>query len=59
MFPFHSVAAHQQANKMTEYNLATVFAPTLVATPPHQLTDMSQEIHMLSMMIKFCQPIFA
>jgi hypothetical protein len=43
---------------MTEYNLATVFAPTLIATPPHQLTDMSQEIHMLQTMIKFCTTIF-
>ena len=58
IFPFNSVASHQAVNKMTEYNLATVFAPTLVATPPHQLTDMSQEIHMLQSMIKFCKTVF-
>ncbi|KAL7033688.1 hypothetical protein ACKWTF_007679 [Chironomus riparius] len=52
------VAAHQAVNKMTEHNLATVFAPTLIATPPHQLTDMSQEIFILTNMIKHCQTIF-
>ncbi|XP_070504525.1 beta-chimaerin [Chironomus tepperi] len=54
----NKVASHQAVNKMTEHNLATVFAPTLIATPPHQLTDMSQEIFILTNMIKHCQTIF-
>lgn len=57
-FSLDRVAAEQSTNKMTEYNLATVFAPTLVATPPQQLTDLSREIHMLSMMIKFSKTVF-
>ncbi|XP_055679515.1 beta-chimaerin isoform X2 [Lutzomyia longipalpis] len=52
------VASHQNINKMTEYNLATVFAPTLIATP-HHLTDLSQEIFMLSFLISNCNRIFA
>lgn len=55
---FYRVASHQAVNKMTEYNLATIFAPTLIATPPHQLTDMSQEIFVLTNLIKHCQSIF-
>ncbi|XP_059621724.1 beta-chimaerin [Phlebotomus argentipes] len=51
------VASHQSVNKMTEYNLATVFAPTLIATP-HHLTDLSQEIFMLSLLIGDCHKIF-
>uniref|UniRef100_A0A1L8DM24 Putative chimaerin n=1 Tax=Nyssomyia neivai TaxID=330878 RepID=A0A1L8DM24_9DIPT len=51
------VASHQNINKMTEYNLATVFAPTLIATP-HHLTDLSQEIFMLSFLISNCNRIF-
>ncbi|GAB0100681.1 Chimaerin [Sergentomyia squamirostris] len=52
------VASHQNINKMTEYNLATVFAPTLIATP-HHLTDLSQEIFMLSFLISNCHKVFA
>lgn len=53
----HRVASHHAVNKMTEHNLATVFAPTLIATPPY-LTDLSQEIFMLSSLITHCQTVF-
>lgn len=51
------VASHHAVNKMTEHNIATVFAPTLIATPPH-LTDLSQEIFMLTSLITHCQAVF-
>ena len=51
------VASHHAINKMTEHNLATVFAPTLIAIPQH-LTDLSQEIFMLTSLITNCQAIF-
>lgn len=51
------VASHHAANKMTEHNLATVFAPTLIATTP-QITDLSQEIYMLSSLILHCHAVF-
>ncbi|KAG4065850.1 hypothetical protein HA402_012528 [Bradysia odoriphaga] len=51
------VASHQSVNKMTEHNLATVFAPTLIAIPRH-LTDLSQEIFMLTSLISHCQAVF-
>lgn len=51
------VAAHHIVNKMTEHNLATVFAPTLIATTP-QITDLSQEIFMLSSLIQHCYAVF-
>lgn len=51
------VASHYAVNKMNEHNLATVFAPTLIATPQH-LTDLSQEIFMLSTLITNCQSVF-
>lgn len=53
----HRIASHHAVNKMTEHNLATVFAPTLIATPP-QLTDLSQEIFMLSSLIAHCQAVY-
>ncbi|XP_055303296.1 beta-chimaerin [Sitodiplosis mosellana] len=51
------VSSHHAVNKMTEHNIATVFAPTLIATPPH-LTDLSQEIFVLTSLITHCQAVF-
>lgn len=51
------IASHHAMNKMNESNLATVFAPTLIATPQH-LTDLSQEINMLTALITHCQTVF-
>ncbi|KAL9880956.1 beta-chimaerin [Glossina fuscipes] len=51
------VASHYAANKMNEHNLATVFAPTLIATPQH-LTNLTEEIFMLSCLITNCSHIF-
>lgn len=51
------VASHHAVNKMTEHNLATVFAPTLIATTPH-ITDLSQEIYLLTQLITNCHVIF-
>ncbi|KAH8281250.1 hypothetical protein KR018_002100 [Drosophila ironensis] len=52
------VASHYAVNKMNEHNLATVFAPTLIATPQH-LTNLTEEIFMLSSLITHCKTIFA
>ncbi|ALC48496.1 RhoGAP5A, partial [Drosophila busckii] len=52
------VASHYAVNKMNEHNLATVFAPTLIATPQH-LTNLTEEIFMLSSLITNCESIFA
>ncbi|XP_030379835.1 N-chimaerin [Scaptodrosophila lebanonensis] len=52
------VASHYAVNKMNEHNLATVFAPTLIATPQH-LTNLTEEIFMLSTLITNCKTIFA
>lgn len=66
LFPFRSlfnwsfyfrVSSHHAVNKMTEHNIATVFAPTLIATPPH-LTDLSQEIFALASLISHYQTVF-
>ncbi|XP_037818493.1 beta-chimaerin [Lucilia sericata] len=51
------VASHYAVNKMNEHNLATVFAPTLIATPQH-LTNLTEEIFMLSSLIMNCSLIF-
>ncbi|XP_058059508.1 beta-chimaerin isoform X2 [Anopheles bellator] len=51
------IASHHAINKMNEHNLATVFAPTLIATPQH-MTDLSQEISMLAALIGHCHAIF-
>lgn len=51
------MASHYAANKMNEHNLATVFAPTLIATP-HHLTNLTEEIFMLSSLITNCNEIF-
>nr|NP_727007.1 Rho GTPase activating protein at 5A, isoform A [Drosophila melanogaster]AAF46047.1 Rho GTPase activating protein at 5A, isoform A [Drosophila melanogaster] len=52
------VASHYAVNKMNEHNLATVFAPTLIATPQH-MTNLTEEIFMLSSLITHCKTIFA
>ncbi|XP_034479945.1 N-chimaerin isoform X2 [Drosophila innubila] len=52
------VASHYAVNKMNEHNLATVFAPTLIATPQH-MTNLTEEIFMLSSLITHCETIFA
>ncbi|KAH8317432.1 hypothetical protein KR074_000512 [Drosophila pseudoananassae] len=52
------VASHYAVNKMNEHNLATVFAPTLIATPQH-MTNLTEEIFMLSSLITHCKKIFA
>ncbi|RYY87725.1 hypothetical protein EON63_03635, partial [archaeon] len=44
------VSSHYAVNKMNEHNIATVFAPTLIATPLH-MTDLSQEIFALASLI--------
>lgn len=51
------IASHHAINKMNEHNLATVFAPTLIATPQH-MSDLSQEISMLAALIGHCHAIF-
>ncbi|XP_062562656.1 N-chimaerin isoform X3 [Armigeres subalbatus] len=51
------IASHHAINKMNESNIATVFAPTLIATPQH-LTDLSQEINMLTSLITHCHTVF-
>uniref|UniRef100_A0A1I8Q0G7 N-chimaerin n=1 Tax=Stomoxys calcitrans TaxID=35570 RepID=A0A1I8Q0G7_STOCA len=51
------VASHYAVNKMNEHNLATVFAPTLIVTPQH-LTNLTEEIFMLSSLITHCALIF-
>ncbi|KAM7346707.1 rho GTPase activating protein at 5A [Cochliomyia hominivorax] len=51
------VASHFAVNKMNEHNLATVFAPTLIATPQH-LTNLTEDIFMLSSLISNCSLIF-
>ncbi|XP_063708308.1 beta-chimaerin [Culicoides brevitarsis] len=51
------VAEYQEVNKMSEHNLGTVFAPTLIAFPSG-MTDLSQEIFLLSFLIRNCKSIF-
>uniref|UniRef100_A0A336LRB7 CSON012022 protein n=1 Tax=Culicoides sonorensis TaxID=179676 RepID=A0A336LRB7_CULSO len=53
----NKVAQHQDVNKMSEHNLGTVFAPTLIAFPSG-MTDLSQEIFLLSFLIRNCNEIF-
>lgn len=57
MQSFIRIASHHAVNKMTEHNIATVFAPTILYTPPH-LTDLSQEIFALTNLITHCQSVF-
>ncbi|CAG4932391.1 unnamed protein product [Colias eurytheme] len=53
----HRVAQHAEVNKMSPHNLSTVFAPTLVATPP-AITDLSFEIRALQALIEYCPQIY-
>lgn len=56
-FQYCRIASHHAVNKMTEHNIATVFAPTLIATPPH-LTDLAEEIFALTFLVTHCQAVF-
>ncbi|CAG9559189.1 unnamed protein product [Danaus chrysippus] len=51
------VSQHADVNKMSAHNLSTVFAPTLVATPP-AITDLAFEIRALQALIEFCPQIY-
>lgn len=53
------VGQYHDQNKMTEMNLATVFAPTLVGTDLQQFTDLSREIILLSFIIRHCTILFS
>ncbi|CAK1541738.1 unnamed protein product [Leptosia nina] len=53
----HRVSQHAEINKMSAHNLSTVFAPTLVATPP-AITDLSLEIRVLQSLIENCAQIY-
>ncbi|XP_068623605.1 beta-chimaerin [Battus philenor] len=53
----HRVSQLADLNKMSAHNLSTVFAPTLVATPP-AITDLAFEIRALQALIEFCPQIY-
>lgn len=53
------VASYQEINKMNETNLATVFAPTLIGTELKIFTDLAQEIHLLTLIIKHYNILFS
>lgn len=53
----HRVSLQAEMNKMSAHNLSTVFAPTLVATPP-AITDLAFEIRALQMLIECCPQIY-
>ncbi|CAH0713672.1 unnamed protein product, partial [Brenthis ino] len=53
----HRVSQRADENKMSAHNLSTVFAPTLVATPP-AITDLAFEIRALQVLIEFCPQIY-
>ncbi|GBP00581.1 N-chimaerin [Eumeta japonica] len=53
----HRVSLQSEVNKMSAHNLSTVFAPTLVATPP-AITDLSFEIRALQALIEYCPQIY-
>ncbi|XP_050668227.1 beta-chimaerin isoform X2 [Leptidea sinapis] len=53
----YKVSQHAELNKMSAHNLSTVFAPTLVATPP-AITDLSFEIRALQAIIENCPQIY-
>lgn len=54
---FFRVAQYAEVNKMSAHNLSTVFAPTLVATPP-AITDLAFEIRALQALIEYCPQIY-
>lgn len=53
----HRVSQQAEVNKMSAHNLSTVFAPTLVATPP-AITDLAFEIRALQILIEHCPQIY-
>ncbi|KAJ8712771.1 hypothetical protein PYW08_008075 [Mythimna loreyi] len=53
----HRVSQQADVNKMSAHNLSTVFAPTLVATPP-AITDLAFEIRALQVLIENCPQIY-
>ncbi|CAG9791575.1 unnamed protein product [Diatraea saccharalis] len=53
----HRVSQLAEVNKMSAHNLSTVFAPTLVATPP-AITDLAFEIRALQALIEYCPQIY-
>ncbi|XP_053617024.1 beta-chimaerin [Plodia interpunctella] len=53
----HKVSQYAEVNKMSAHNLSTVFAPTLVATPP-AITDLAFEIRALQALIEYCPQIY-
>ncbi|XP_059052932.1 beta-chimaerin [Achroia grisella] len=53
----YRVAQQSEVNKMSPHNLSTVFAPTLVATPP-AITDLAFEIRALQALIENCPQIY-
>ncbi|KAF9417389.1 hypothetical protein HW555_005486 [Spodoptera exigua] len=53
----HRVSQLADVNKMSAHNLSTVFAPTLVATPP-AITDLAFEIRALQILIEHCPQIY-
>lgn len=53
------VTNYQETNKMNETNLATVFAPTLIGTELKIFTDLAQEIHLLTLIIKHNNILFS
>ncbi|KAM3964032.1 rho GTPase activating protein at 5A [Aphomia sociella] len=53
----HRVTQQAEVNKMSAHNLSTVFAPTLVATPP-AITDLAFEIRALQALIENCPQIY-
>ncbi|XP_052738769.1 beta-chimaerin [Bicyclus anynana] len=53
----HRVSQQADVNKMSAHNLSTVFAPTLVATPP-AITDLAFEIRALQALIDYCPQIY-
>ncbi|XP_034827622.1 beta-chimaerin [Maniola hyperantus] len=53
----HRVSQQADVNKMSAHNLSTVFAPTLVATPP-AISDLAAEIRALQALIEHCPQIY-
>ncbi|CAH0551555.1 unnamed protein product [Brassicogethes aeneus] len=52
------VARHSALNKMTESNLATVFAPTLILHPNMNLPDVRSDINLLEILITHYESVF-
>lgn len=52
------VTKYANLNKMTSYNLATVFAPTLIHHVATEMWDIRSDIILLETMINNCDKIF-